>query len=924
MVATEPIPERLFDCPHYSRHGFDYWQQREDGRILAGGFRDTSLATEFTTSEETTPEIQSALDSFVSDLVGWPVVVTHRWAGLFGFVPDLMPVVGRVPGEDGLWVAGGYSGTAWCSASCAASWSRTRSSAATRRTSTCSTRRASCSGRRGAPRGHGRRPRARDRRLVRRQRARRVVGHERRARRVLHLRGRRGRLPRARLHARSARAGHVRRPLPPGVEPGGLPRARRGVPAVDRGRGTAAACLGLRALPGGHRARLRRRGGWSVPDLHDRRPRGREADRLPALGARAASRCRCRDARRASPAEAYAPFPRWQPGKPDFAGMPVVPRKSSAPTTTSTWSRAPAAAVPPCGSHRGALGGCGLPMVVAPPRVSDAAASSSGSTTTANRSLRSCSPTGARRGRARSYRFRTRRRRCSSEVWQRGARTDRLPRARDRRGAGARRRPAADGGARGRRDSPDGRRRHDDLARRRAPAGDLSASVRLPAPVARRRRRPAASHDRRNGEQVAERLAECSIYDPSSTCSCEAPNGDVAAYVLFWPDPVTRVGLVEPMRIEDRVPATRARAPSPHGWARSARRARLHEAEGGLHDANPAARELYLRRRLHAGVDESNVSARAGGDSEVDLRQVELVRDLVGGERDREVLDREPGRVEHRDLVGRAAPGRLAGRAPRRARSRRSRATQAGLDRVREVAGVARLPPVVAEDRARGPARPTAISLLSGPSAPIRLTCWPGRSEPSRKSTCLPGVTVDDDVGRERLVLRVGDVRAQLARGGLGARAVDVEDRDLPAAGEERPRHRLAVHAGADDRTLVASSRGRASRRRAPPPRPSAARSATPRRAAPSSRPQDASESSTVPITVGRPRAGLPGNERDPLQRARSRRRARAWPGSRRPGTRGRRPSAASSTRRARRRRTRRGRPRPPARARPPRRRAPP
>jgi glycine/D-amino acid oxidase-like deaminating enzyme len=110
MVATEPIPERLFDRPHYSRHGFDYWQQREDGRILAGGFRDTSLATEFTTSEETTPEIQSALDTFVSDLVGWPVVVTHRWAGLFGFVPDLMPVVGPVPGEDGLWVAGGYSG----------------------------------------------------------------------------------------------------------------------------------------------------------------------------------------------------------------------------------------------------------------------------------------------------------------------------------------------------------------------------------------------------------------------------------------------------------------------------------------------------------------------------------------------------------------------------------------------------------------------------------------------------------------------------------------------------------------------------------------------------------------------------------------------------------------------------------------------
>jgi gamma-glutamylputrescine oxidase len=110
MIATEPIPERLFDCPHYSRHAFDYWQQREDGRILAGGFRDTALDDEFTTSEETTTAIQSSLERLVSDLVGWPVVPTHRWAGLFGFVPDFMPVVGRVPGEERLWVCGGYSG----------------------------------------------------------------------------------------------------------------------------------------------------------------------------------------------------------------------------------------------------------------------------------------------------------------------------------------------------------------------------------------------------------------------------------------------------------------------------------------------------------------------------------------------------------------------------------------------------------------------------------------------------------------------------------------------------------------------------------------------------------------------------------------------------------------------------------------------
>ena len=110
MVATEPLSERLFSCPHYARHGFDYWQQTPDGRILAGGFRDESLLTELTTDETTTPVIQNALEAFVTELAGRPVEITHRWAGLFGLVMDFLPVVGRVPGEERVWIAGGYSG----------------------------------------------------------------------------------------------------------------------------------------------------------------------------------------------------------------------------------------------------------------------------------------------------------------------------------------------------------------------------------------------------------------------------------------------------------------------------------------------------------------------------------------------------------------------------------------------------------------------------------------------------------------------------------------------------------------------------------------------------------------------------------------------------------------------------------------------
>ena len=110
VIATEPIEEMLFEIPHYGRHGFDYWHQRLDGRIVAGGFRDVSLDTEFTAEEVTTPVVQTALERFVEDHVGRPVRVDYRWAGIFGMVFDFLPVVGRVPGADRLWIAGGYSG----------------------------------------------------------------------------------------------------------------------------------------------------------------------------------------------------------------------------------------------------------------------------------------------------------------------------------------------------------------------------------------------------------------------------------------------------------------------------------------------------------------------------------------------------------------------------------------------------------------------------------------------------------------------------------------------------------------------------------------------------------------------------------------------------------------------------------------------
>jgi glycine/D-amino acid oxidase-like deaminating enzyme len=108
VLATEPLREQLYDRPHYARGGYDYWQQLPDGRLVIGGNRDISLATEDTDVEETTGLVQDRLEALVERLVGYRPTVTDRWAGIWGSTPDLMPLVGEV--RDGVWVAGGYSG----------------------------------------------------------------------------------------------------------------------------------------------------------------------------------------------------------------------------------------------------------------------------------------------------------------------------------------------------------------------------------------------------------------------------------------------------------------------------------------------------------------------------------------------------------------------------------------------------------------------------------------------------------------------------------------------------------------------------------------------------------------------------------------------------------------------------------------------
>jgi len=55
----------------------------------------------------------------------------------------------------------------------------------------------------------------------------------------------------------------------------------------------------------------------------------------------------------------------------------------------------------------------------------------------------------------------------------------------------------------------------------------------------------------RNGSDISHWLGQCSLYDPSLDLVVYGPHEEVACYGLFWADPTTGVGLVEPMRTAD-------------------------------------------------------------------------------------------------------------------------------------------------------------------------------------------------------------------------------------------------------------------------------------------------------------------------------------------------------------------------------------
>ncbi|HEX8656231.1 MAG TPA: FAD-binding oxidoreductase [Hymenobacter sp.] len=121
VLVTEPLPGVSLPGTFHYDHGYAYFRQLADHRILLGGGRNLDFAAEATTAPGLTEPVQRYLENLLFEVVvpGQRPRIDYRWSGVMGFGPALAPIIDWVrPGLlaavrcNGMGVALG-AGTGW-------------------------------------------------------------------------------------------------------------------------------------------------------------------------------------------------------------------------------------------------------------------------------------------------------------------------------------------------------------------------------------------------------------------------------------------------------------------------------------------------------------------------------------------------------------------------------------------------------------------------------------------------------------------------------------------------------------------------------------------------------------------------------------------------------------------------------------------
>jgi gamma-glutamylputrescine oxidase len=124
VLVTEPLPDVALPGTFHYDHGYAYFRQLPDHRILLGEGRNLDFSAEETTAPGLTVPVQQYLENLLHEVIlpGQRPRIDYRWSGVMGFGPALAPIIDWVrPGVlaavrcNGMGVAMG-AGTGWLAA----------------------------------------------------------------------------------------------------------------------------------------------------------------------------------------------------------------------------------------------------------------------------------------------------------------------------------------------------------------------------------------------------------------------------------------------------------------------------------------------------------------------------------------------------------------------------------------------------------------------------------------------------------------------------------------------------------------------------------------------------------------------------------------------------------------------------------------
>lgn len=114
LIRPENAAGRVWGAGiYYANHGYEYWRQFPDGRILLGGLRNRDLDGENALEVGANERVLRVMrEEFLPKLTqGHPFAIEYSWSGVMGFTKDELPVFGWLDGKSRrVAFLGGFSG----------------------------------------------------------------------------------------------------------------------------------------------------------------------------------------------------------------------------------------------------------------------------------------------------------------------------------------------------------------------------------------------------------------------------------------------------------------------------------------------------------------------------------------------------------------------------------------------------------------------------------------------------------------------------------------------------------------------------------------------------------------------------------------------------------------------------------------------